>query len=296
MAIQKSTRVAAHQESRTQWPIARLVVKGRSSHVHRHQHNHKALEKCLYSVFTRDWPDDADATFLITPGGFAVAPFPVDFNGKTGWFSQGEALAGLRTHAEKVLARILSSRVRRVAEGRVAVMTVGIDLFGDDDRRHIELIAIYDVATQTVSWTGKSYPTPDQENSLIQIVDLGTHFHRLAGERVAILGCNDLNMFSPRVWASQRSDSARRLRCVDMRQRLDDFDPTIILQHPHCTESAEIWRSAWEGLTNRPSLKAWASAISYHPWGKKTRPRQPIETVLTGTQREKCCLDPVVRI
>ncbi|HEY4184599.1 MAG TPA: hypothetical protein VGP07_05985 [Polyangia bacterium] len=199
----------------------------------------------------------------------------------------------MKPDAERVLAGILSDRVRQAAKGRVDVITVGVDLTGDDRPEHVELVALYEVATQAVSWTGKSYPTSEQENSLIHVADLETHFLRVAGERVVVLGCHDLNMFNPRGWANQDPGGVRHLRCADMRMRTLAFRPTVILQHPHSTDTPNIWRNAWGEIASElPDVTAWASGIAYHRWGDE--PRAAIERVLTDTQGGEPCVDFLV--
>ncbi|MEM3581428.1 MAG: hypothetical protein QXQ64_09290, partial [Candidatus Bathyarchaeia archaeon] len=41
---------------------------------------------------------------------------------------------------------------------------------------HIELVLLFDLMNDKVYWTGKSYPTVLQENGLVRIPDLNTHF------------------------------------------------------------------------------------------------------------------------
>ncbi len=80
-------------------------------------------------------------------------------------------------------------------------------------------------------------------------------------------------MFSPRAWANQSEGSARRERCEEMVQLVRRFDPTVVLQHPHQTDTPRIWSVGWSGLTGsaasallgaRSSVRAWASGIAYY--------------------------------
>jgi hypothetical protein len=94
----------------------------------------------------------------------------------------------------------------------------------------------------------------------------------MAGERVLVLGCHDLNMFSPRGRANQAPDGLRRRRCDAMRTRVVGFKPTIVLQHPHSTDTPNIWRLPWLSLTKEvPTIRAWASGIAYYSWGEGER-------------------------
>jgi hypothetical protein len=152
------------------------------------------------------------------------------------------------------------------------------------------LVLIYDIERRRAVWTGKSYPTGEQANALVHITDLGTHFHEIAGERVAVLGCHDLNMFNPRGWANQDPAGTRHARCSEMRKRMKAFRPTVVLQHPHSTDTPNIWRNAWGELVSEvASVKAWASGIAYHNW--EQAPRSTLEAVLSNTKGGTECID-----
>ena len=152
---------------------------------------------------------------------------------------------------------------------------------------HAELVAVVDVNTgKVIRWTGKSYPTASQENKLLPVEDLDSHFLELGNDRVMVLGCNDLNMFSPRVHANQKAGSSRSERCLDMVSAANAFKPNVILQHPHATDTPNIWRMAWMALAQSfPDLKVWASAIRYfNPRGDV---RKPLENVLAKTRSDE---------
>lgn len=240
-------------------------------------------EAMLLDVLMSRWPKGLHLKFLITPGGFVVAPFPKQWSGGISWSSMPTDLDALCTHADGALSQTLTERVLRAARGKIDVLTVGIDLSRKGRQEHAELVAICELANRRILWTGKSYPTADQERHLVQVVDLSTHLVEIADERVLVLGCHDLNMFSPRAWANQAPGGDRRKRCKQMRHLARRFKPTIVLHHPHTTDSPNIWRNAWGGLAGQlPGLRAWASGIGYHRWGK--RPRAPLCDVLMATQ------------
>lgn len=256
--------------------IGRVVVRGQAS-------DPVDGQAMLLDVLKNRWPETLHLKFLITPGGFVVAPFPRHWSGGIGWSSQPADLDALRTHAARALSRTVTGRVLRAAEGKIDALTVGIDLSRDDRQEHAELVAVYELSSRRVFWTGKSYPTSDQERHLVQVVDLSTHLLEVADERVLVLGCHDLNMFSPRGWANQARGGVRRQRCEEMRRLARRFEPTMVLQHPHSTDTPNIWRTAWAGLARElPGLRAWASGIGYHRWGK--RPRATLRDVLLATQ------------
>ena len=240
-------------------------------------------EAMLLDVLTKRWPKGMKLKFVITPGGFVVGQFPTSWSDGIGWNSMPTDLDALRKHANATLSRTVTDRVLKAADGKIDVLTIGIDLSLDDRQEHAELVAVYEIASRRVFWTGKSYPTSDQERHLVQVVDLRTHLREIADERVLVLGCNDLNMFSPRAWARQNPSGVRRQRCEEMRKIVLRFRPTIVLRHPHSTDSPDIWQTAWGGLTRElQHLRAWTSGIGYHRWGR--RPRALLRDVLAATQ------------
>jgi hypothetical protein len=256
--------------------IGRVVVRGQPG-------DPADGEAMLLDVLTNRWRRGLHIKFLITPGGFVTASFPSTWSGGVSWDSGPSDLNRLRAHAEKALSRTVSRRVIRAAKGKIDILTIGVDLASDEPQEHAELVAVCDLASGDVFWTGKSYPTSSQERHLVQVVDLGTHLMEIAGERVIVLGCHDLNMFSPRGRANQVRGSVRWQRCQAMRQLTRDFKPTIVLQHPHSTDSPNIWRTAWSGLVRElGGLKAWASGIAYFSWEGPSR--GSLDKVLAATQ------------
>ncbi len=240
-------------------------------------------ETRLFDVLTNHWPQGLFLKFLVTPGGFVHAPFPTTWNGGVGWSSRPGDLESLQNNADKVLWRILTERVLKAAHRKVEVLTIGIDVRNSNRPERAELVAAYELASRRIFWTGKSYPTPYEERHVVQVADLKTHLLQLAGERVLVLGCHDLNMFSPRARAKQVRGSARWKRCQEMARLVGPFNPTIVLHHPHSTDSPNVWRTAWNGvIRDFPGLKAWASGIAYFNWSGY--PRGDLHKVLRATQ------------
>jgi len=247
--------------------IARIISRGRTPD------DPRAVERMLFDAFTVGWPSGVAAKFVLTPGGFVRATLPGTWQGSTGWQSRGSDLEVLTAHAAKYLRTVVTDRVLRAATGKVDVLTIGIDLHYEAELTHAELVAVYDVARRRiVRWTGKSYPTGKQEQTLVHVVDLDTHLLEIAGERVLVLGCHDLNMFSPRGHANQSPGGLRRQRCDDMRRKVARFRPTTVLQHPHSTDTPNIWRMPWLSLAREvPSIRAWGSGIAYYSWRENNR-------------------------
>jgi len=276
----------------TEFPIARVVVDGPPPR------DALLAEELLLAALDRGWPEGTRSKFLITPGGFMLAPWPDSWRGQTGWGSQPQDLAPLKDAAEKELWRALTPRVLELAARRTQVLSVSVDLFGGTTfaEPHAELVALIDVVRRrVVGWTGKSYPVAGQARGLVQESNLGSHLIEVADEKVLVLGCHDLNMFSARAYANQASGSPRRMRTMDMLERTRKFRPTLVIQHPHLTDSPRIWSTAWGSLKRSlPSVKAWASGICFYRGGRKERAK--LDAVLAGTRStQEDVLDILVR-
>ncbi len=272
----------ARPAARTITEIVRIASKGRTPDAP------SAAQRMLLDAFERSWPSGVSAKFALTPGGFVHARWPAAADLPTGWNSRAKDFGVLTKAAETVLARVVTDRVLKAAASKTHVLTIGIDLMGGPGDVHAELVAVYDVSTgRIVRWTGKSYPTSNQENTLLHVVDLDTHLLEVAGERVLVLGCHDLNMFSPRGRANQSPTGLRRLRCDAMKARVEKFRPTVVLQHPHSTDTPNIWRLPWLTLAKEvPSVRTWASGIAYYrAWGNGVR--ADIKRVLAQTKSKE---------
>lgn len=203
----------------------------------------------------------------------------------SGWDSGVQELESFRGVAAAALEELVSGEVmERARSCGVEVFSVGVDVRGVRglSQTHAELVATVELGGGDVRWTGKSYPLPAEERTLVQEVDLGSHVQELAGERVAVLGCHDLNVFNPRGRAALREGSRRHRRVWELVRVLEEFRPTVVLQHPHTTDSPNIWRNAWGRLLEElPSVRHWAGGVRYfNPRGEV---RGTLEDVLKTT-------------
>jgi len=167
-------------------------------------------------------------------------------------------------------------------------LTLGVDVYQDDDAcsTHAELVGVYDTKRgRFVAWTGKSYPLQWQASSLIHCNDLETHFPTLNGVSVLLLGCHDLNIFSPRSRACASPGTFKR-RVMDKMDRLvRKYKPEVVLHHPHYTDSPRIWRVGWTGAERYiPSCHTYSSGIFYG-CPDKEEPRGLLEDVLAKTAK-----------
>lgn len=270
--------------------IARVVVRGTPTR--RNSALGKSRTLLLEALRRLNRSETAGLKFLITPGGFVRHEFPSEWSEPTGWNSRPADFAKLIAYAEPILGRVLTRQVCRAAAAKVDVVTLGVDL-GEPPEPHAELVAVYDLRSGRVHWTGKSYPTAAQEASLVRAPMLRQHLIRTNGERVLVLGCHDLNMFSGRSWSNQARGGARRRCCRTMRRLAKAFRPTVVLQHAHSTDSPNIWRTAWAGLrAELPTVVVWASGIDYsRPHGRR---RGSLPAVLAATAGAGHSIDIVV--
>jgi hypothetical protein len=235
----------------------------------------------------RRWPVGKTSKFLILPGGFAETGWPRDWQGKTGWNTQPQDAQPLFQAAKQEIQRVITPELQKLAAGKVDFITIGIDVCSEQGTAgpHAELIAVYDVkAKQVMGVTGKSYPLAMQQRTLVQVTDLDSHFFKMGKDTVLVLGCNDLNMFSPRAIANFLPGSERWKRSKAMRELTEKRQPTVVLHHPHATDTPKTWHPAWGGIRKTfTRLRDWASGIGYYNYDQPD-PRQPLDTVLRQTR------------
>jgi len=146
----------------------------------------------------------------------------------------------------------------------------GIDIYDTKSDYHLESVVLLETArSEIIAITGKSHPTQYQKRWLIK-APLESHFVKNKFDKLLILGCHDLNMFSPRAIANVKmgSDSFERLK--KMNCLVDNFKPTTILQHPHTTDSIKIWNISWNYLRSKFYNISYSGAGKYYnPDGKQ---------------------------
>lgn len=243
------------------------------------------------------WPAER-ATFTVTPGGFIRASLPLGYDGGRGWESAASDLAKLTPCARAAVDCVVFGKVLRAARRRTKYLTLGVDLnhewqkeermLGDhrcstkcpSTHTHAELVAIFDTDIgEVVSWTGKSYPVDGQQHTLVHVVDLGTHLFEVCSERILVLGCHDLHMFSCRGRKSSRP-SRKMIRKRRMRELAQEFEPTVILHHPHATYSPKVWSGAWGAtVAALPTVHTWASGVAFCGNPKVVSEWQPHQTL-----------------
>jgi len=68
-----------------------------------------------------------------------------------------------------------------------------------------------------------------------------------------------------------------------MKHKVARFKPTVVLQHPHSTDTPNIWRMPWLSLARDvPTVRVWASGIAYY--NDHGEPRAKLGKVLALTK------------
>ena len=232
------------------------------------------------------WPSE-QCMFVITPGGFIQARMP-KYSGSQGWNTRTQDFQGLIPTAQKAMDRVLTAEMMRELRLRARFLTLGVDLMkrgqvkGKAKDAHAEMVAMIDLSKERpCKWTGKSYPVVCQEDILVHETDLESHCW-LAEPRTLILGCHDLNAFSRRAHATARWP-ARVKRWKKLEKLTRQLKPTVVLHHPHQTDSPNIWSGGWSGIKQSlGSLRTYASGIAY--FNQDMEPRKPLDSVLARTK------------
>ena len=105
---------------------------------------------------------------------------------------------------------------------------------------------------------------------MVRNADLENHFVEIGHERVAILVCHDLAVWSPRGNATRKGTRAKVGRAFDA--ALIAARPTRVLHLPHTLDKEETWRDAWSRLERSAGseLRSTTSSIRYLTKGWKT--------------------------
>jgi len=206
-------------------------------------------------------------TFLITPGGSLSFNWPQSLtkhiNPET---DTSKALAVLKGEAAKAIETFLGTLPQttfRQLKSKVSYLTVGIDSGTGMHNNSVELVGVYDMQQgKVVHWTGKSHPVSSQQRRLIREKNLGSHMMNLNGHRVVVLGCHDLNLYSPR--AASKARGWKKASIKEFISRTRSFKPDVIIQHPHETDTPHIWRLCWCTVDKKfPTVCHFASGIRY---------------------------------
>ena len=221
-------------------------------------------------------------------------------------------------YAEEAIRAVICGDILDLARNRTRFLTLGIDLNVERHKEerirpghdclptcpractHAELVAVFDTASaRVIRWTGKSYPTNAQQHTLVHEKDLGSHLLDVDSERILVLGCHDLHIFSNRGRPTVRGPTRKEILSRRMLELAQEFKPTMILHHPHSTYSPRVWSSAWGATrSSLPSACIWASGLAFcgnpkskHEW----QPWQTLEATRAATASEFAVFDVVTK-
>ncbi len=152
------------------------------------------------------WPKDLKVEFLQTWGAFIEFNWPSELKIKNNKEPDGRVVNILIDAAEKSLKNVFTEDQLVKLKKITKYISIGVDsrkskisISGNSIKeKHIELVCLIDLENNKYYWSGKSYPTVGQEDGLIRITNLESHFVKLKKYNVMLLGCHDLNMFNNR--------------------------------------------------------------------------------------------------
>ena len=229
-----------------------------------------------------NWPKGKKVDCIITCGAFLNFTWPQSLTSFGNTKMPNEtALNLLKYDAEKQCDLLLDKELTKKLLAFTDFITIGVDSKTDKLSLSVELVTLVDLKANQYFWTGKSLPTTDQENGLVRIQDLSTHFVKVPFGKIMILGCHDLNIFSPRGRAVTKSEWRRKLR-EEFYDIVKKENPSVVLHHPHTTDSSRIWTAAWHELVRIvPSVRKYIGAGRYF---NKDGERSNLYRVLSKTK------------
>jgi hypothetical protein len=224
-------------------------------------------------------------TFVVTPGAFMRFEWPSRLDGMT----RDEAakpenlkvLFGVAARRVETAFDSLDAEVKRKWAATADYLSVGIDSYQESPGADAQLVALFDLGRRKVVMvTGKFYPALGEASTLVRIEDTASRLVEIGGERLLLLGCHDLNAYNPR----GRHSPKRKKLAGTTRRAIVAFGPTLVLQHPHTTDSPNIWHTPWLTLEKElPSMRTYASGINYKN-KDGGRPRRKLPLVLERTK------------
>jgi len=250
-------------------------------------------KRLLEDIYEK-WPKDKKVKFVMTCGGFIQFNWPQSISRKNIGDNKNpnnQAIEILVKEAEKCARYVLDGLNEKLRE-LTDYITLGIDSYKEKisttqnyiNQLHIELVFLKDLRQGNLYWTGKSYPTSSQQNGLVRIANLETHFFDLDIGKVMILGCHDLTIFNPR---SKNARGWRRNVNDDFKKLAKKEEPIYVLQHPHTTVKNRTWLNAWSGLIKTlPSVK-YAGSGRYYESDRERSEWDTLGKVLKDTKNTK---------
>ena len=147
----------------------------------------------LLETVCRRWPKNTKVDFLVLCGGFLQFRWPDrlkrwDIGDNLN--PSRDTLNLLYKEAEKCFRPVFDGRIRAKLRRLARVVTFGVDSHFFRDSwwdPHVELVFALDLQTGEAWPTGKSYPNPRQQQGLVRVADLDSHFIQAGGREIALL-------------------------------------------------------------------------------------------------------------
>jgi hypothetical protein len=251
--------------------------------------------RALLKDICMKWPNGRKVKFLVTCGGFVQFVWPKSITRMIVGDNKNpneDAVKALVTEAKNHAMFVFSDEIVGKLRQFTDYVTLGIDSSKEKisttqnyiGQLHVELVFLIDLRTYNFYWTGKSYPTSSQQNGLVRISDLESHFLDLKDVgNVMILGCHDLTIFNDRNW--KKTGEFRRTIKLDFRKLAKDKKPKIVLHHPHTTVKTTTWRNAWSGVRKTlDSVEQYIGAGRYHEPNRNRSKWDLLDDVLISTK------------
>lgn len=260
--------------------VARVVLTGSLARAWRSMSNPESARVILQKV-VEAWPQGHPVDYLITFGGFQRFKWPLPVVGSHDGISWSSMAALASAEAKKCLEGAITNALA----GHVKYITIGIDSSSvehDHSKPEVELVGLFSIDGTEEQWTGKSKPVPAQMVGLMK-APLETHFQTVGNEHIVVLGCHDLNLFSGRAYTN--SSPRKKTDLGAFRRKLTEWSPTVVLQHPHTTDSNRTWLAGWSGVRtlSGKSLHTATGGVCYKGSDGKP-PRSPLSSVLLATR------------
>jgi hypothetical protein len=216
--------------------------------------NLELARRLLYDVCAK-WPKGLRTLSISTCGAFLTFNWPSRIAEQSNnWFPDPASIHELETAGRLACETLLSGGLREELGQRADFLSIGVDTtktkisFAENQitEPHAELVYVVNLKSGRSHFTGKSYPTPGQEHTLLRIPELETHFVEMNGVVVMVLGCHDLMIFNPR---GDKTAKGQRAAVREQFKQLSlERKPRVVLHHPHTTIKMSTWRQAWSNL------------------------------------------------
>ena len=218
------------------------------------------------------------------------------WTGRSGWATPAADFETIAAVAEASARELVSSDVRSLAQGRIAHLILGIDVWPTPEREpHGEVACHVDIASGGIrAITGKTYPTTAQQAGLVRDGDVGGHVLALGDERLAVLVCHDLAAWSPR--GNAVATGTRQEVWQAMQDAVASARPTLAVHLAHTLDTPRTWGAAWSRFEARSGgqLRSGTSAIRHLDRRWKPLASPPDEHLLARTGRGRRAVDILV--